>query len=120
MGRYYNGDIDGKFWFAVQSSMAAQRFGGNYTEPNYVSFYFETDDLDDINAEIKKIEDDLGEYKQKIDDFFKANNAGYTDKSLDDVGITAKQLEDYADLELGIKIRDCVVSQGSCTFDAEL
>ena len=28
MGRYYSGDIEGKFWFAVQSSNAADRFGG--------------------------------------------------------------------------------------------
>ncbi len=27
MGRYYSGDIEGKFWFAVQSSYAADRFG---------------------------------------------------------------------------------------------
>jgi len=120
MGRYYRGDIDGKFWFAVQSSMAAQRFGGNYAEPDYVTFDFQTEDLDDINAEIKKIEDDLGDAKQQIDDFFNANNTGFTGKSLDDAGITAKQLEDYADLELGIKIRDCVVSNGSCTFDADI
>ena len=120
MGRYYHGDIEGKFWFAIQSSMAAERFGGNHIEPDYVTFDFQTEDLDDINAEIKKIEDDLGDSKQKIDDFFNANNGSYSDKSLEDAGITAGQLRDYADLKLGIKIRDCVVSQGSCTFDAEL
>ena len=27
MGRYYNGDINGKFWFAVQNSNCADRFG---------------------------------------------------------------------------------------------
>jgi len=27
MGRYYDGDISGKFWFGVQSSDAADRFG---------------------------------------------------------------------------------------------
>ena len=27
MGRYYNGDIEGKFWFAVQSSDDADFFG---------------------------------------------------------------------------------------------
>lgn len=119
MGRYYNGDIDGKFWFGLQSSMAAQRFGGNYTEPQYVDFYFEEDDLDDINAEIKKIEDDLSDLKQKIDEFFKTNN-GYNDKMLEEAGITNKHLEDYADLDLGIKIRDCVTKTGQCNFSAEL
>ena len=37
MGRYYDGDISGKFWFAVQSSNAPARFGGNEFEPNYIN-----------------------------------------------------------------------------------
>jgi sugar phosphate isomerase/epimerase len=42
MGRYYTGDIDGKFWFAVQSSDDADFFGqsGEPLEINY-SFYKE-------------------------------------------------------------------------------
>lgn len=28
MGRYYSGDISGKFWFGVQSSTDAENFGG--------------------------------------------------------------------------------------------
>lgn len=119
MGRYYHGDIEGKFWFAVQSSYAAERFGCTAIEPNYVEFYFDEENLDEINAEIKKIEDSLGDFKQKIDDFFKVNN-GYNDEMLANAGITTKHLEDYADLGLGIKIRDCVMSQGTCTFEAEL
>ena len=30
MGRYYHGDINGKFWFGVQSSVDACNFGGEY------------------------------------------------------------------------------------------
>jgi hypothetical protein len=29
MGRYYTGDIEGKFWFAIQSSDDASFFGGS-------------------------------------------------------------------------------------------
>ena len=36
MGRYYTGDIEGKFWFALQSSNAASRFGGVESEPAYI------------------------------------------------------------------------------------
>ena len=36
MGRYYEGDISGKFAFGVQSSTAADRFGVDPTKPNYV------------------------------------------------------------------------------------
>ena len=119
MGRYYSGDIEGKFWFGVQSSCAAERFGGEMCEPSYVDFYFGEEHLDDVNEEIEKIEGSLGDMKQKIDDFFKANN-GYNDDMLLEAGIDPKYLVDYADLRLGIKIRDCIVKQGSCQFTAEL
>jgi hypothetical protein len=32
MGRYYSGDIQGKFWFAVQSSDDASAFGEKIKE----------------------------------------------------------------------------------------
>ena len=37
MGRYYGGDIEGKFWFGVQSSSDADHFGieGQASELNY-------------------------------------------------------------------------------------
>lgn len=119
MGRYYHGDIEGKFWFAVQSSVAAERFGGEMYEPNYVDFYFDESHLDGVNAEIERIEQKLGDMKQKIDDFFTAHS-GYNDDMLLEAGIDPKLLVDYADLGLGIKIRDCIVQQGSCQFEAEL
>jgi hypothetical protein len=34
MGREYFGDIEGKFWFAVQSSNDADYFGGQYSFPH--------------------------------------------------------------------------------------
>ena len=119
MGRYYHGDIEGKFWFAVQSSMAAERFGGEIIEPNYVDFYFDGEHLDNINAEIDRIEKGLGGQIEVIDNFFMANN-GYSKQMLIDANISEKDIEDYADLELGKKIRDCVVSNGECNFSAEL
>ena len=42
MGRYYNGDIEGKFWFGVQSSDDGDFFGSKGEEPNHIfglSFY---------------------------------------------------------------------------------
>ena len=43
MGRYYDGDINGKFWFAVQSSDDADFFGVQ-GESSYLSYYFSEDD----------------------------------------------------------------------------
>ena len=54
MGRYYTGDIEGKFWFALQSSNAASRFGGVESEPAYINYYFDEDHLEEVEAEIKK------------------------------------------------------------------
>jgi hypothetical protein len=119
MGRYYNGDINGKFWFALQSSDAASRFGGEELEPNYIEYCFNEDHLDGVNEEIKNIQDSLGDKVKVLDDFFRGG-AGYNDKTLEGFGVTNKELNDYADLGLGIKIRDCIMEIGHCDFTAEL
>ena len=115
MGRYYSGDINGKFWFAVQSSTAADRFGAKFHEPNYVNYSFDESHLKECEAEIQRILDK----KPQLDSFF-SKNPLYSDEQRKDLGITMKELEDYADLELGIKIRDCIKDSGYCNFDAEL
>ena len=48
MGRYYDGDIEGKFMFAVQSSTAADRFGSEGFN-NYVDYYFDESHLGTIS-----------------------------------------------------------------------
>ena len=119
MGRYYSGDIEGKFWFALQSSDAASRFGGQQFEPSYIEYYFDEQHLKDVEAEIKIIEDSLGEKKQILDNFFD-KQTGYTDKDITDLGISKDELKEYADLGLGIKIRDCIIANSTCSFEAEL
>ncbi len=119
MGRYYSGDIEGKFWFAVQSSVAADRFGVSHNEPNYVEYYYEEEDLEGVEEEIKNIEEALGDKLQVIDDFF-AKHDSYNDTMLTDAGISREELSEYADLGLGRKIRDCIKENGYCSFTAEL
>lgn len=119
MGRYYSGDIDGKFWFALQSSDAADRFGVEGEPPAELQYFFTEDDLEGVEEEIKNIEDSLGEKKQILDDFFKQAR-GYTDGDIEELGVSRDELSDYADLELGIKIRDCIKENGECNFTAEL
>ena len=41
MGRYYSGDIDGKFWFATQSSNDADFFGVTGYQPEKLEYDFE-------------------------------------------------------------------------------
>jgi hypothetical protein len=119
MGRYYSGDIEGKFWFAVQSSNAADRFGVQGTQPETIVYNFDKEDLVGVEEEIKNIEEKLGDKLQVIKNFFKVNN-GYNDKMLEEVGITKDELSEYADLGLGIKIRDCIKENGYCNFEGEL
>jgi hypothetical protein len=118
MGRYYNGDIEGKFWFGLQSSIAADRFGVEGNQPNYVEYYFEEEDLPTVEAEIKSIEDSIDE--KKIESYLYGDKGKYKTETLEENGITDSQLSDYADLLLGRKIRDCVKETGQCNFDAEL
>jgi hypothetical protein len=119
MGRHYNGDIEGKFWFAVQSSNAADRFGVTGDTPDYLSYYFGEDDLENVKKEIKNIESSLGKQKDYIENFFKTHDS-YNDETLKKENISKEDLSEYADLLLGIKIRDCIELQGECSFEAEL
>ena len=119
MGRYYSGDIDGKFWFAVQSSNAADRFGSTGHEPNYIEYYFDESHLEDVQAELKRIEDELGDKMQVITKFFEENN-GYNDEMLEKADITRVELSEYADYGLGKKIEQCIIDFGQCEFTAEL
>lgn len=117
MGRYYSGDIDGKFWFAVQDSDAADRFGVTGNTPNYLEYYFTKENIPEIKAEIKKIEASID--VKKIKDFFGKDGRGYNDKDLIEAGIDPKEIKEYADLELGKKILRQVETYGECSFDAE-
>jgi phosphoenolpyruvate synthase/pyruvate phosphate dikinase len=124
MGRYYNGDIEGKFWFGVQSSTAADQFGSVHMEANYVDYYFDEDNLPDVEKRIEEIEKELGHDKQRLDDFFEGKQS-YNDEQIQKaLGISAKEVRHilslYADLELGCKIRDCIKEKGECQFEAEL
>jgi len=124
MGRYYNGDIEGKFWFAVQSSTDADFFGVVGSEPSYLDYYFSEDNLKDIEEGISKCKEELGDWKSKLDKFFKENN-GYNYKMIEEqLGLVESQAHDllewYARLDLGTKILKCVQKNGECSFTAEL
>ena len=110
MGRYYQGDIEGKFWFGIQSSDDADHFG-DIGEPNEINYYFDKDDhLDNINEGIKKCLKGLGDWKDEmLWDQIKLNKVNKN-----------KILKLYARLELGNQIKECVEKKGACSFSAEL
>lgn len=143
MGRYYHGDIEGKFWFGVQDSRDAEHFGGKEFpifdyDPDTMEqleeqigsrFEFTKEDLSSINEGIQKCELGLGEAKEKIDEFFKEKEY-YNDRELakylelpgeerENMVITKAFLMLYARLELGNRIKAYVEENGSCSFDAD-
>lgn len=124
MGRYYNGDIEGKFWFGVQDSNDADFFGVEGVEPSYLGYYFAKSDIPKVKKGITECRRELGDYERKFDKFFKKHN-GYDDEQLAealgvDVATMRIRLEWYARLRLGAKILKCLETMGQCYFKAEL
>ena len=105
MSKYYNaGDIDGKFWFAVQPSDAGERFGAVQIEPYYIEY--EIDREDSYNDIVKELENIKSRSEiDKIEAMFKKENS-YNDDTLKEYGINKKDIREYADYELGKQIKD--------------
>ena len=129
MGRYYSGDIEGKFVFGSQSSAAADRFGVEGRTPGYLEYYYDETNLDDLETELKNIEDGIGEqgeYYLKIyyDLYGVEDNAEITFEEYLKKGnkkpLNKEQLLEFFDYRIGKKIQACIKEQGCCSFTAEL
>ena len=122
MGRYYDGDIEGKFWFGVQSSSDADFFGVSGYQPEHLEYEFEKENLPDVKTGIATCRKELGAYEKTIKDFFKKVD-GYNDKVVEehelDPTVFNEKLEWYARLELGKKIAKSIKENGHCYFNAE-
>jgi len=128
MGRYYSGDIEGKFAFGVQSSAAADRFGKPGCAPGYLEYYYEDDNMPELKLELKVIEEALGAHKRALQiyfDLYKTEENAPMDfpeylKRAELPKLTGEQYKEYVDYALGRQILDCVEREGSCSFTAEL
>lgn len=128
MGRYYNGDIEGKFWFGVQSSDDAEHFGAIEQEPAYINYY--VDNLEDVEKGLKEARQKLGVDEQRLNDFFSSIDS-YNDEMIIkhykdnyQIEITERDVNNkltlLARIDLGEKIHKVVKEQGYCSFSAEL
>ena len=89
MGRFYEGDINGKFWFAVQSSDDGEFFGAmedgsedNIEETGLIEYRIPQEEKDEAVADgISRCSESLGQWEGWLDDFFKANNS-YNEDSI--------------------------------------
>jgi len=78
MGRYYSGDIEGKFWFGVQGSDDAEFFGAEERRDNiqYVVY-----DVKPVIEGINECIEELGDWREMLDLFFKEHNS-YNDEMI--------------------------------------
>ena len=128
MGRYYDGDIQGKFWFGVQASDDAEFFGAVGCDPQYVDYY--VTEIEPVREGVETCITKLGEDKARLDEFFSAHDSynenmmqtWWKDKYNIDVSFVdiTRMLQWYARLELGNKILKCMEENGECNFMAEV
>jgi hypothetical protein len=123
MGRYYYGDIEGKFWFAVQPSDDPEFFGMQCDDSNWVPYYIDDGNMDLIEAGIKECRQEL---KGKLTTLRKwyGRHSSYTDKTASEQNnMTEEEFKTslvwFARLLLGEKIHKCVKETGSCAIEAE-
>lgn len=128
MGRYYTGNIEGKFWFGIQSSSDGEFFGMEGQEHNTIPYY--SDNMGLAKKGIDLCVETLGDDKKILDDFFEANNS-YNDnmivkwyKEKHNKEVTEGDVHDmltwYARLSLGKKIVEAMEKEGNCYYDAEM
>ena len=120
MGRYYNGDVEGKFMFAVQDSNAHERFGAVEEESAYINYVVYRDSYAEICAELDSIKHKG--HIEIVENMFD-NERGYNDKIKKQYGVSEEDLSEYADYEIGVQLKeffdknkDC----DECRFEAEL
>jgi hypothetical protein len=123
MGRHYDGDIEGKFWFAVQSSDDGEYFGAiDITEENtdsdyhdgFVDYVIYFSDIDRVKAGIDLCKRQLRGNYLILNEFFLSNN-GYNDEMIIkhyqktrgihiNEGFLREQLTIFARLDFGTQI----------------
>jgi hypothetical protein len=116
MGRYYTGDIEGKFLFAMQPSDAADRFGVSGNQAN-LFYCFGEENLTEVEEELRNIAKSLGD---KFSIVLRLLNHGFCDDDLKRLGVSEDDIREIADFDLGLKIRRCIKLNGYCQFEAEL
>lgn len=125
MGRYYYGDIEGKFMFAVQPSDAGCRFGAEEMEQSTIDYYLNRDQYDNLCTELKLIEDSgaVKRVKHMWKELEKKGKIGYNDDDCEKYKVSKLDLSEYADWMLGTQMKDFFdknPEELSLNFNAEL
>lgn len=123
MGRFYSGDIEGKFWFGIQASDDGEFFG-MVPNTSFIDYYVDDADMDIIEQGLKKCKTQLRGHLTKMNKFFNGKHS-YSEKHLSEVlNVNEEATHDllvwYARLELGKQIHEQVLRDGSCYMSAEM
>ena len=129
MGRYYQGDIEGKFWFAVQSSADPEFFSPSHIDEldeedcGMILWEFEKEDLPNIKKGIRECNSKLGSWGKKLDTFFASRDSYNYEMLTKALGTSEKKVRSllkwYARRGLGCQILRCVEELGHCYFEGE-
>jgi len=97
MGRHYDGDISGKFWFGIQSSNDAIHFGAKEIEPepeythtgeeeeyqgDYIDYRISFANIDNTLDGIQECKRELGDELLRFTEFFNAHPNGYNEEMI--------------------------------------
>ena len=109
MGRYYNGDIEGKFMFAVQPSDAGERFGAYEMpqEPEFIDYAVcRESSYDDISKELESILNSgaVKRVKHMWQELEKIGRDSYNDKDMEKYGVSNEDMREYADWLMGTRM----------------
>lgn len=122
MGRYYYGDIEGKFGFGIQPSTAPEDFLG--AEPVRITYSWSG--KDEIKQRIDRIKQEMKHRYDQLELYF-SKKSTYTNEELAEyMHITEAELKDtlldYYNYKLGEKVYNYMVENDTdcCQIDAEL
>ena len=129
METFYQGDIEGKFWFAVQPSNDADFFGVEGVHPQILEYEFYEDDEPSVRKGLEKCLKALGDAKPHLDKFFEINDCYNNESLMAYLNEHMKPcftkadirniLEWYARYQLGTEILKSIDQRGQCVFEAE-
>lgn len=126
MGRYITGDIEGKCWFGVQPSDFPDRFGAmgqplcDEDETVAWEYFFEKGNLPRINEELGNLMSTMGDYHQKLKNFFDAHMMYNEDILAEALNVSKPEAHQlvrlYADYEFGEQLKEYLENNEMCCF----
>ncbi len=119
MGRYYQGDIEGKFWFGCQKSTDAEFFGAR-EEQDFINYC--VDDVDTVLIGIDKCKDALGDLVYLFDLAYRGDIKDNPDWQKLSEEKQTEMYEWFARLDIGMRILKYFMANPDdyCNFTAEL